>query len=381
MSKRILLESHEGQWEIALTEEDRLLFFHREARGAVEAEQIYLGVVDRMIRGVEAAFIRLGQGLAGFLPFSECRARPRSGDRVLVQVKRPPSGEKAAYLTEDISLAGRYTLLTPLTERCAVSKRIEEAGDRARLLKTAVRLAPEGMGLVLRQESAGAEEDVLRAEVATHVDAWQALSALAAQREAPCLLKGREDALTRLARDEHGEIAELLTSAPEGLPPLPFPVRSCEAPFALYNVRAKLHKSLQRKIWLDCGGFLILDRTEAMTVIDVNSGKFMGSKSGTEATFLRLNQEAAREIARLLRLREIGGIVMIDFVDMQAPKSRQAVTDALRKALAEDPVKTVVHGFTALGLMELTRKKTESKGPSLPICPRCHGTGLMEETL
>ena len=135
------------------------------------------------------------------------------------------------------------------------------------------------------------------------------------------------------------------------------PVQSCPNPFDLYNVSAKLEKSLNRKVWLDCGGYLIIDPTEAMTVIDVNSGKFTGSKTGTENTFLKLNLEAAKEIARLLRLRNIGGIVIIDFVDMKTEESREAVRSALEEALKDDPVKAVVHGFTSLGLVEMTRKK------------------------
>ena len=357
MSKRILVEIRDGQREMALLDEKRLLAFYQDAGGGVEAEQLYLGIVNRIVKGMEACFVRLGGESVGFLPFAECKEKPRSGDKLLVQVKKPPIGDKAPYLTADISLAGRYTLLTPLTARCAVSKKITEEAQRDQLLKTAQRLAPSGMGLVMRTESAQAAVADMAADVSELLSQWLDVVEKRKTVSAPCLLKGREDALLRLLRDEHGEICEILTNAPDKLPPVPLPVRACENPFELYAVRAKLEKSMQRKVWLDCGGYLIIDKTEALTVIDVNSGKFTGGKSGTEDTFLRLNLEAAKEIARLARLRNMGGIIIIDFVDMQSDESRAAVSETLEDALRDDPVKTVVHGFTSLGLMEMTRKK------------------------
>ena len=379
MSKEILVEVRSGKREIALMEDRRLLFFSRESAGGLESEQVYLGVVDRIVKGVEAAFVRLSKDDVGFLPFSECPERPRSGDRILVQIKRPPTGEKAAYLTRDIALAGRYAILMPQNACRAVSKRVTDEKKRAALMERASRLAPEGMGLVMRLESAGEEETALSREIAALKAEWQEITARCARAAAPCLIKGREDSLLRLFRDEHGDISRVLANAPEALPPLPVPVEACAAPFQLYEVRAKLEKSFQRRVWLPCGGYLVWDRTEALTVIDVNSGKFTGTRAGKESAFLRLNVEAAREIARLLRLKNAGGIILIDFVDMLEEESRVLVTRALEEALRDDPVKTVVHGFTTLGLIEMTRKKTEDSAPPLPICPRCHGTGLCEE--
>ena len=358
MSKTIYIRHAEGQREIALMEGKRLLAFIRDGGAGISAEQVYLGRVDRIVKGMEAAFVKLDGENVGFLPFSECKEKPRSGEMIMVQVKKPPIGEKAAYLTEDIALAGRYTLLTPYTPRYAVSKKIEEEAARSRLYALASRIAPMGMGLVMRTESADAPEQAVVADVDMLKAAWEETLNRRAGRTAPCLLKGREDALLRLLRDEHGEIAEILTDWPEEISGVDVPVRACPAPFELQNVCVKLEKSLARKVWLDCGGYLVIDPTEALTVIDVNSGKFTGNKSGTENTFLKLNLEAAREIARLLRLRSIGGIVIIDFVDMRDEESRAAVREALETALKDDPVKAVVHGFTSLGLMEMTRKKT-----------------------
>lgn len=382
MNKRILIEIHDGKTALALMDENRLLSFSREKQAGIEPEQIYLCVVDRIVRGMEAAFVKLDKKQIGFLPFSECREKPKSGDRLLLQVKKPPIGEKAAYLTADLSLAGHTVILTPASLRAAVSKKITDAETRRRLYALADRLSPSGMGLVMRLESADAAEADIAAEVQSLLAKWQGIVQKAAQAQAPCMIAGRESLLMRLLRDEPGGVSEILCNVPEALPGVSVPVRLCENPFAIYAVQGRLDKSLKRKVWLDCGGFLVIDRTEALTVIDVNSGKFTGGKAGTEATFLKLNQEAAREIARLLRLRGIGGIILIDFVDMQAPESREAVTQALEEALRSDPVKAVIHGFTSLGLMELTRKKTEETNPvPTPLCPYCHGTGLKEEEL
>lgn len=358
MSKRILVEKGEAR-EIAVMDGQRLLAYYKEAPGKAEAEQIYLAVVDRIVKGMEAAFVRLGPDLNGFLPFAECREKPRSGDKLLLQVKKPPVGDKAPYLTADIALAGRYLILTPMTGRFAVSKKITEEAARASLLEAAQRLAPPSMGLVMRTESAGASRDELLSDVNALRETWEKVLQKKETSKAPCLLLGRESVLSRVLRDEHGEIEGIWTNEASP-PPVSLPVHLCDNPFALYNVRAKLDKALQRKVWLDCGGYLIIDRTEAMTVIDVNSGKYAGDKSGAESAFLRLNLEAAREIARLLRLRGIGGIVIADFVDMQSEAHRQLVSAALEEALRDDPVKNVVHGFTHLGLVEMTRKKTDT---------------------
>lgn len=381
MSKRILIESRNDHRQIALMDEQRLLFFGRDAEAAIEAEQIYLGVAERIVKGMEAIFVRIGKNAVGFLPFSECKEKPKSGDKILVQVKRPPTGEKAAYLTCDLSLAGRYVIMTPFTNRFSVSKRIESMESKNRLLMLAKRIAPGPIGLVMRQESEHAMDCDVEAEVQLLLDRWRKIQDQVPCVCAPAQIEKREQLLERILRDERGGIAEIITNAPETQSGLAIPTRFHECPFSLYNVTAKLEKSLRRKIWLDCGGYLIIDRTEAMTVIDVNSGKFTGGKSGTEALFLKLNQEAALEIARLLRLRNIGGIIIIDFVDMREEASLLSLRKSMEEALRDDPVKTVIHGFTSLGLMEMTRKKTEDSSVPLPICPRCQGAGIIEDLL
>lgn len=380
MSKQILVARCQEKIHTALMDGKRLLYISNTEGSSIEPEQFYLCTVDRIVRGTQSCFVRMDKKNMGYLPFSECEKIPVSGERLLLQVKKGPLGEKVSYLTALPSLAGRYVILAPGQRRYSVSKRIEDAETRKKLYSLCGKLCPENDGLIMRAESAEADEETLSAEVAALSGKWQAVRQNAARRTSPGLVMDTESALSRLLRDEHGEIECILTNCPDEIPLTDIPVRFCEQPFELFAVEDKLQKSLRRKIWLDCGGFIIIDRTEAMTVIDVNSGKYNGSKSGTEATFTRLNMEAAAEIARILRLRSIGGIIIIDFVDMENEESRALVTGEMKKALADDPVKTVIHGFTSLGLMEMTRVK---KGGDLPgiltPCPHCGGTGYLEE--
>lgn len=359
MSKRILICHRDGQRRIAVMDGSRLLALRQDAAGP-QAEQIYLAVADRMVKGMEAVFVRIGGEQMGFLPFAECREKPRSGEKMLLQVKKPPVGEKAAYMTQDISLAGRYVILTPRSAVCAVSRKITDDAQRTSLLALARKAAPEGMGLVMRTEAADAPEAALCDEAAQLLARWQRILALSAEKSAPCLLEDREDALQRVLRDEHGVIEEILTDQADETSLHGLPMRHCPDAFAIYSVQAQWDKAHQRRVWLPCGGYLVIDKTEALTVIDVNSGKFTGGKAGAESTFLKLNLEAAEEIAHQARLRGMGGIILADFVDMQDESSRLKVQQALEAALRDDPVKCTVHGFTRLGLMEITRKKTES---------------------
>lgn len=378
MSKQLLIEQSGGKLSCAVMDNGSLLSFAEEQSG-IQAEQIYLAKVDRIMKGTQSVFVRLTQNQMGFLPLSECKEKPFSGQSLLVQVKKPAVGEKLPFCSTDISIAGRYAILTPFSHRIAVSNRIEDVETAAELKSLGKAMAPENMGLILRSESADADADMLKAEVSVLHQKWLAICEKAKHLSAPCLVAEKEPLIPSILRDEKGSIDQIITNQKEFSFAAPCPVQYAENPFELQNVRRKLEKSLSRKVYLPCGGYLILDRTEALTVIDVNSGKFSGKKSGTESTFLSLNLEAAKEIARLLRLRNIGGIILIDFVDMDAEESRVAVLSALAEALSSDPVKTVLHGFTSLGLMEMTRKKSHTSLSSVSPCPHCRGTGLKEE--
>lgn len=376
--KQLYVEQKEGKMACAVLENGALLSYQEEGT-SIQQEQIYLAKADRAMKGMEAIFIRLTKDQNGFLPYNECREKPLSGQNVLVQVKKSPIGDKLPYCTCDISIAGHYVILTPFSCRIAVSSRIQDAEKINSLRTIGKAIAPEGMGLILRTESAEAEKEALAKEAATLLQKWHAIWEKANAASAPCLIEEKEPLLSTILRDEKGGFEKIITNLPSLPAPASCPVQYAENPFALENVQRKLEKSLNRKVYLPCGGYLVIDPTEAMTVIDVNSGKFTGKKGGTESSFLALNLEAAKEIARLVRLRNTGGIIIIDFVDMETAESRNAVLSALQDALLSDPVKCVIHGFTSLGLLEMTRKKTGPALHSVSPCPHCRGTGLKEE--
>ena len=362
--KHMLLESGGGQTELALLDEGGQLTDYRVfPQNGLFAEQVYLAKVDRIAKGMGAAFVRLTDGQIGFLPFSEAFEPLSGGQTVVVQVRKPPVGEKAAYLTEDLSLAGRWAILLPRSGKTAVSSRVTDEEVKAALLKTARSLTPAGMGLILRKESAGIPEEEIRAEIEGLLSLWDQIKEKAKAGSAPALLWPGRSPLERALDD--WERPDRLTADREMPVPPGIELVVHPHPFSLYSVLEQRHRLLQRRVWLPGGGFLVVDPCEAMTVIDVNTGKNTGRGADKEALFLKTNLEAAQMIARLLRVRGVGGIIVIDFIDMEAEAARAQVLDALKTLSLRDPVKCVVHGFTALGLVEMTRKKSEipSKAP------------------
>ena len=355
--KQMLLESGGGLTELALLDDSGQLTDYRAYpdRGIL-TEQVYLARVDRIAKGMAAAFVKLPDGQAGFLPFSEAKTPLSGGQTLVVQVRKPPVGEKAAYLTEDLSLAGRLAILLPRSEKTAVSSRVTDEKMKAELATLARALAPEGMGLILRKESVGVSPEEIRSETERLLSLWREIQKKAETVSAPALLWNGRPPLSRALDD--WETPDRLTVDREMEVPPGIGFSVSERPFALYSVREQRRKLLERRVWLPGGGFLVVDPCEAMTVIDVNTGKNTGRGADREKLFLKTNLEAARLIARLLRVRGIGGIIVIDFIDMEAEASRTEVLETLRALTLRDPVKCVVHGFTSLGLVEMTRKKS-----------------------
>lgn len=383
MTAQLLFERRDDLWECALLKDGQLYDYRREQQG-IAAEQIYLARTDRVVRGMEAVFVRLTDRENGFLPYSEIKGRtsvpPRSGEKLLVQVKKPPVQQKCAYVTCDITLAGKYVILLPYGNTCTLSRKIEDESAVLRLSTLGKALRPANMGIILRDEAADVSDQEIIAELQDLCLRWQSICNKADAADAPAIIDAGPGPVERMLRDTKCDVCEIVTNAPEAFTAFPVPVRTTPHPMTLYNIPGKLEKSLRRKVWLDCGGNLVIDPCEALTVFDVNSAKDLGTKKGASDTLTRLNIEAAQEIARLLRLRRIGGIVLIDFVDMQTDADRALVRDALEKALRDDPVKTVIHGFTALGLMEISRKKTSAQLAQIndTPCPHCRGTGILE---
>lgn len=351
--KEILIDANACQ--MALTRDRRLVAYWEQLEApAFAAGAVYLGRVGRVMKALGALFVSLAPGVEGFLPFSEMRDEGlRPGDSLLVQVKRPPQGGKAAYLTQDISLPGRHAMLLPRGDYAHASKK---AASRQALKRLAQRLRPEHMGLVLRKKAEGAAESLLANEIARLQADWEALEQKSRTTRAPALLRPAPDALTRLFQDEEALPERVVTNSEAAASRLDLPVLVHPDPFALYGIRQQLYQALKRRVYLPSGGTLVLDPTEAALVIDVNTSQ--DAKKGGDL-ILRTNLEAAGEIARLLRLRRAGGIILIDFIDMDSDQQRDVVSSALQEALKEDPVPSEVLGFTRLGLLEMTRKKMD----------------------
>ena len=352
--RALLLEHGPDGQRLALLKDRALTDYRSVPDAGLRAEAVLMGRVRQNAKGMAAAFVSLPDGQVGFLPESEAKQPLHPGDFVLVQVKKPATGSKGAYLTQDISLAGRGLILLPVNTTVAVSGRVEDEAQRAALKALGARIRPEGMGLILRRAAAGMDENALREEARCLAERWHGLVRAAEAPDGLRLLWPGRSALEQ-ALEDFGAVDRLIldrevTDAPA------HEVRP--HPFADFSVEEQRERLCRRQVWLPSGGFVVVDPCEALTAIDVNTGKSVGKKGADrEQLFLATNLEAADMIARVLRVRGVGGIVIIDFIDMEREASRQAVLDRLTALTRDDPVKCVVHGFTSLGLLEMTRKK------------------------
>lgn len=380
----ILLIQREANGVRAAVMQDNRLYAYRssESGGGICEEQIYLAVVDRMAKGVNAAFVKLPHGEFGFLPYDKEKRPLRSGERVLVQVKRPPNNAKKAFLTLDISLGGQYLVLLPTGGGISVSRNIENEEDRRTLRQIGKKYKPAAFGVIMRAESLHASEEDLAAERDLLLARWQEISKKANLLPAPSLIFDGEDVISQLFHEEKKHLEYILTNDMQLVPKeSSCPVREADEPFLLHNVEHKLKRSQQRTFLMKSGANLVIDRCEAMTVIDVNSAMSGGGKNIAD-TAEKINMEAAREIARLLRLLRIGGMIVIDFIDMMSNEAKDRLISYMIELLQDDPEKTVVYGITSLGLMELTRRRSATPLPCLPDipCPHCAGSGVLSES-
>ncbi len=373
---------------------------------------IYLGRVQNVLPGMEAAFVDIGtpknavlyrgdvqydrediEGGGGASARIEQLLRPRQ--TIVCQVTKNPIGAKGARLTQEVSLPGRFVVLVPNSNTYGISKRLDD-GERKRLRSILDTLRPEHHGLIVRTAAEGATRDELAADVASLLRQWQRIDELAAKSSAPTLLYREPPLAVRIIREEFNasyrgvviddpELFEDVRDYVAGITPeLADRVELhdlAEEPLPLYeqfHIHEQLHRALDRKVWLPSGGSLIIERTEALTVIDVNTGKNVGSSS-LEETVFRNNVEAAEEVARQLRLRDIGGIIVIDFIDMEIRANRDEVIRVFRDALARDKTRTQVFDISELGLVEMTRKRIgEGLIESMShTCPTCEGRGLV----
>lgn len=388
MQKKIVINCDNKQTRVAVLEEGKPveIYFERPMHQRVVGN-IYKGVVSNVLPGMQAAFVDIGLERNAFLYVDDAllpdesngRQHPkkkieqllRPGNELMVQVIKEPFGSKGARLTRQITFPGRHLVLMPTAEYAGVSRRIEEPEERDRLRQIASELRPSGMGLIVRTVAEKQDLEAFRQDLSFLVSLWERIQARYDRQSAPGLVYQDLDLVYRIIRDLFTEqIKELLVDKRfeydkilEALdilgPELKGRVKhyNGELPiFDAYGVEAEIEKALSRTVWLNCGGYLVFDYTEALTVIDVNTGKYIG-KTNLADTVLKTNMEAAVEIIRQVRLRDIGGIIIIDFIDMESAEHRKQVLEVLTEKAKEDRTKSHILGLTALGLVEITRKK------------------------
>jgi ribonuclease E len=366
---------------------------------------VYLGRVQNVLPGMEAAFVDIGEARNGVLYSSEVGLAGEEGEEIprietvlrsdqpiVVQVTKDPMRSKGARLTAIASIAGRHLVLVPRASSVGVSRRLPD-GERERLREIAARLCPEGHGIIVRTAAQGAQEREFERDLARLLSTWSGIEEKAKSATAPALLYREPELELRVFRDlfnrdvvrcvvdDPAVESKLRSYVHTTAPDLEDRIELYEGPlpiFEEFRVLEQIRKSLDRKVWLPSGGHLVIDRTEAMTVIDVNTGKYVG-KSHLEETVFRTNKEAAVEIGRQLRLRDIGGIIVIDFIDMEDPDNRAELEKVFREVLTRDRTRTQAHELTPLGLMQLTRKNVSAgivEAFSDP-CPNCEGRGII----
>ena len=397
--------------QIAALEDDVLVeHYVTKASSSAYAGNVYLGRVQNVLPSMEAAFVDIGKGRNAVLYAGEVNwdaagmeGRPRkievalkSGDSVLVQVTKDPIGHKGARLTSQVSLPGRFLVYVPEGQMTGLSRKLPDT-ERKRLKDILKKIVPENAGVIIRTAAEGATEAELTHDVERLEAQWQVIKEKAAKGGAPILLDAEPDLVIRVIRDVFNEdFSKLVVSGTEAWPEVDRYVRDVSPDlaerlvhhtgdtdvFAAYRIDEQITKALDRKVWLPSGGSLVIDRTEAMTVVDVNTGKFTGQGGNLEETVTRNNLEAAEEIVRQLRLRDIGGIIVIDFIDMVLEGNRELVLRRLTECLGRDRTKHQVAEVTSLGLVQMTRKRV---GQGLleafsETCEVCRGRGVILHT-
>jgi ribonuclease E len=406
---KVMVITENGERDQIAVLHDRDLVQHYVTRTGAHSMvgNVYLGRVQNVLPGMEAAFVDVGRGrnavlYAGEVNYSDEDLEgptPRieqvlkNGQSVLVQVTKDPMGGKGSRLTAQISLPGRFLVLVPNSQVSGISRRLPEE-ERRRLKAIVKKIKPEGHGVIVRTAAYGASEEALQADVSRLEQEWESIQKSSKKAKAPALLYEEPELTVRVVRDlfTDGEYKEMVTDSPrihekvheylvDVAPDLLDKVhlRQGKLPvFEEFHVIEQIHKGLDRKVWLPSGGYLVIERTEAMTVIDVNTGKHVG-KRNLEETVVKTNLEAATEVARQLRLRDIGGIIIIDFIDMLLEQNKQQVTETLREAMAQDKTRSQVFEIGPLGLLEVTRKRVSAGllESFSEVCPTCEGRGIL----
>lgn len=370
---------------IAAVENGKLVEIYEENEQNQKARNegnIYLGVVKDIVPGMQAAFIDIGTEKNSFIHVKDVVPQVdekiekrvdtkikdvlKTGQKILVQIQKDSNDKKGARTSTHIKLTGKYVVLMPNTNIVTISQKIENEEERKKLLKTIKEFLPENTGAIVRTAAVKKSSKEIEADVKQLLNKWKKIKIkFDKESNTPKLLYKSPSILEKIILDlpenkiemimtndkkEYEEIKEMIEGMQENIK-----IKIEENLLEKYELEKQIEKSKQRKIWLSCGGFITIDQTEALVAIDVNSGKFTG-KSTLEETVYKVNYEATIEIAKQLRLRDIGGIIIIDYIDMQKEENKDKIEKLLKDSLKQDRAKTQVEGFTKLNLMELTRK-------------------------
>lgn len=408
VDRKMIVREDDGRFQIGVLE-DGLLVEHyvTQAHSVSIIGNVYLGKVQNVLPSMEAAFVDIGRGRNAVLysgevdwDAAETGNQPRrielalkTGDQVLVQVTKDPVGQKGARLTSQISLPGRFLVYVPAGNMSGISRKLPE-GERARLKQILKGALPDEAGVIVRTAAEGATEEQLKLDIERLQMQWEEITRQAESGKAPMQLHSEPELLVKIIRDVFNEdfqqlvvsgktanstIRSYLANVAPDLVERLIEYSHSEDIFDHFRIGDQIVKALERKVYLPSGGSLVIDRTEAMTVVDVNTGKFIGSGGNLEETVTKNNLEAAEELVRQLRLRDIGGIIVIDFIDMIQQSNQEAVRRRLLECLSRDRTKNQVSEITSLGLVQMTRKKI---GIGLletysETCECCGGRGLV----
>ena len=399
--KQMLISFKGGSSKIAILEGATLVeYYTAESKAKSLVGNIYLGKVKNILPGMEAAFVSFGEEKNGVLYAADVSNSRRHSkienvlkeeQEILVQVVKDAMGEKGARLTGQISFPGRYLVLIPNSNTKGISRRLPD-DERNRLDRIIKKIKPEGFGVIVRTAAEGVNESSLKNDIDKLINEWDQVSG-SKSGSAPVLIHEEPDLSVKVIREHLGtnfkklliqggkNFDEIKDYINETSPELNEIVESCNDEldlFERYHIEDQIKKALDRKVWLPSGGHLIIDRTEALTVIDVNTGKFVG-KDSLEQTVYENNLEASEEIARQLRLRDIGGIIVIDFIDMESIKKQESLLQKFKQELAKDKTRTQVFNVSRLGLVEMTRKNVSAGliESFSEECEECNGRGLI----
>ena len=384
----LFIKRVEDERQIALVENGKIVEYYEEKEEDIKNEgNIYIGIVKDIVKGMQAAFIDVGIGKNSLIHVKDVLEKKdekkektnieediskiiKPNQRLLVQIKKDSNEKKGARTSTHINLPGKYIVLMPNTNIITISQKIEDQKEQERLIELVKEHISEGNGAVIRTSAEGKEQEIIE-DIKHMENKWNNIlkDSKDSNQKVPRLLYKSEDIVQKMLMDlpnkgldkvivndstDYNEVQKIKNENKE-YKDLQIQVKGQESIFDIYNLEQQIHKIDNRKIWLNCGGFITIDKTEALTAIDVNTGKYTGNQT-MEDTVFKVNKEATIEIAKQLRLRDIGGIIIVDYIDMQKEEDKKAIEDLLKEELKKDRSKTQIEGFTKLDLMEMTRK-------------------------